>query len=302
MGERKGQNFYYPPDFNYKTHKSLNSYHGTHALRERASKIKEGFWLFGLRCRSMCEKKKIGMYYTTPLYEFKMKCHLCDNYYIIRTDPKNFDYEMVEGLRRQEKRFDPSTIDNLAPVDRSFNQKLSADAMFKKEHDADDKKKLDSEETQVARIEWIQTRMYDDYGVNSYLRRSFRGEKSQLNEKRIADEDLQKRLSTNIRLQPESKDDKIMAKQILKYKDSKSYEERSNDAREELMHKPLFSDSNIPSTSKSDAKTIITEQLRKKQSTFTTFRKRGVIESSRALGIVLSKEHPATAIDQRQMP
>lgn len=42
MGERKGQNHYYPPDFNYKVHKSLNAYHGTHALRERARKIKQG--------------------------------------------------------------------------------------------------------------------------------------------------------------------------------------------------------------------------------------------------------------------
>jgi hypothetical protein len=39
---------------------------------------------------------------------------------------------MVEGLRRQEKRFDPTTVDNLGAVDRTFNQKLAADAMFKK--------------------------------------------------------------------------------------------------------------------------------------------------------------------------
>lgn len=31
---------------------------------------------------------QVGMFYTTPLYEFRMKCHLCDNYYVIRTDPK----------------------------------------------------------------------------------------------------------------------------------------------------------------------------------------------------------------------
>jgi len=48
---------------------------------------------------------------SAPIYEFRMKCHLCDNYFIIRTDPKNFDYELVEGVRRQEIRFDPSTID-----------------------------------------------------------------------------------------------------------------------------------------------------------------------------------------------
>lgn len=48
MGERKGQNFYYPPDFNYKTHKTLNRYHGVHALRERGAKAHLG--ILTIRC------------------------------------------------------------------------------------------------------------------------------------------------------------------------------------------------------------------------------------------------------------
>lgn len=80
---------------------------------------------------------QVGHYYTTPLYEFRMKCHLCDNYYVIRTDPKNFDYELVEGCSRQEKRYDPSTIQQLGAVDRTLNLKLGADAMFKAEHEHD---------------------------------------------------------------------------------------------------------------------------------------------------------------------
>ena len=42
QGERKGQNKYYPPDFNPQKHKSLDAYHGTHPLRERAKKIHLG--------------------------------------------------------------------------------------------------------------------------------------------------------------------------------------------------------------------------------------------------------------------
>ena len=48
------------------------------------------------------------MYYTTPIYQFRMKCHLCTNHFSIKTDPANLDYIIVEGATRQERRWDPS--------------------------------------------------------------------------------------------------------------------------------------------------------------------------------------------------
>lgn len=54
----------------------------------------------GMGVRYNAEKKKCGMYYTTPLYEFRMKCHLCDNYYVIRTDPKV--RELIKNRNKQK--------------------------------------------------------------------------------------------------------------------------------------------------------------------------------------------------------
>ena len=49
----------------------------------------------GKGVRFNAEKKKCGMYYTTIIYEFSMKCPRCPQRFIIRTDPKNCDYEFV---------------------------------------------------------------------------------------------------------------------------------------------------------------------------------------------------------------
>ncbi|CAA87435.1 Coiled-coil domain-containing protein 130 homolog [Caenorhabditis elegans] len=270
MGERKGQNFYYPPDFNYKTHKSLNGYHGTHALRERAKKIDQGIlvirfempfniWCLGchnhvgMGVRYNAEKKKIGMYYTTPLHEFRMKCHLCDNYYVIRTDPKNFDYELVEGCSRQELRFDPTDIAQIGAVDRGFTQKLAADAMFKKEHEAEDKDKAATEEGRVDKLEWIQERMRDDFTANSFLRAQFRNEKKSLNETRARDANLRDKLSIGTtQLLPETEEDRRIASMMTRYRDTKTHDDHLESSRDRIESRRIFrrpEETDTPSTS-----------------------------------------------------
>ena len=42
----------------------------------------------GMGVRYNAEKTKIGNYFTTPIFQFRMKCHLCDGHYEIKTDPK----------------------------------------------------------------------------------------------------------------------------------------------------------------------------------------------------------------------
>ena len=42
----------------------------------------------GMGVRFNADKTQVGKYYSTPIFKFRMKCHLCDNYFEIQTDPK----------------------------------------------------------------------------------------------------------------------------------------------------------------------------------------------------------------------
>jgi hypothetical protein len=48
--------------------------------------------------RFNAEKKKIGMYYTTPIWSFRMKCPRCKNWWEIHTDPKVCMYSLAISL------------------------------------------------------------------------------------------------------------------------------------------------------------------------------------------------------------
>jgi coiled-coil domain-containing protein 130 len=96
------------------------------------------------------------MYYTTPVYQFRMKCHLCDNHFEIKTDPANLDYVIVSGARRQEKRFDPTQNGQVVPDDRAVVRKLADDAMFKLEHGDQDIKKSKNAEPRIKKLTALQ--------------------------------------------------------------------------------------------------------------------------------------------------
>lgn len=257
MGERKGQNHYYPPDFNWKTHGNLNRYHGTHALRERASKIHLGIlrirfempfnvWCegcenhIGMGVRYNADKKKVGDYYSTPIYEFHMKCHLCDNYFDIRTDPQNFDYECVRGLIRQDKR--PINIDGQLSKDRVASQKLATDAMFKLEHGEKDKQKKDAEGPALQRIETRQDRIfYDDFSANQAARRIHRTKKKEVQAQEKVDADLREKSSLgDLPLVAETGEDRKLASMIAKYKTVKGSEEKRCEKRHSINNQSIF--------------------------------------------------------------
>ncbi|RWS03559.1 coiled-coil domain-containing protein 130-like protein [Dinothrombium tinctorium] len=191
MAERKAVNKYYPSDFDPRKHGSINKYRGTHPLRERARKLHEGILIIrfempyniwcdgcnnhiGMGVRYNAQKSKTGMYYSTPIYKFRMKCHLCDNHIEMQTDPKNLDYMILSGARRQERRWNPSENEQIVPEDKDTSKKLSSDAMFRLEHNVEHENKANTIAPVLEQLEQFQQRWKDDYAANQLLRNKFR--------------------------------------------------------------------------------------------------------------------------------
>lgn len=238
MGERKGTNLYYPPDYDPRVG-GLNKFLGTHALRERARKLHMGILIvrfempyniwcdgcgnhIGMGVRYNAEKKKIGMYYSTPLYQFRMKCHLCDNHFEIKTDPANLDYVIVSGAKRQENRWDPKENEQVVPETKEVSCRLYDDPMYKLEHGIEDKKIAKSKDSSLENAIALNNATWkDDYSSNCALRSAFRTRKNELQKKQSLDQVLLKKSGLNIDLVNEHEDDIKLAKLLMHKRDTK---------------------------------------------------------------------------------
>lgn len=256
MGERKGVNKYYPPDFD-PSKGSLNSWLGTHPLRDRARKLHKGILVIrfempyniwcggcnnhiGMGVRYNAEKSKVGNYYTTPIYKFRMKCHLCDNHFEIQTDPKNHDYVILEGARRKEQRWDPHENEQIVPEDKTTQKKLATDPMYKLEHGSDDKQRGQVTQMSVAQIEDKREVWVDDYMLNKMARNKFREEKKQIAATKAADKALLDKSSLDIELVPEHENDQKLAG-LMKFAVTASFDENQQKKRKAIENRPLFS-------------------------------------------------------------
>ncbi|KAG6453905.1 coiled-coil domain-containing protein 130 homolog [Manduca sexta] len=256
MGERKGQNLYYPPDYDPKVG-GLNKFLGTHALRERARKLHMGILIIrfempyniwcdgcnnhiGMGVRYNAEKKKVGMYYSTPVYQFRMKCHLCDNHFEIKTDPGNLDYVIVSGARRQENRWDPTENGQIVPETKETQMRLFDDAMFKLEHKKGDEDGAKLDKPRLGRLVGRNETVWkDDYEANCSLRRNFRKRRKELEEAAVSDGLLLAKSSLDINLLPETEEDRNMAT-LLSLRPSSSIEEKQKHTRNTILNSPAL--------------------------------------------------------------
>ncbi|XP_060524136.1 coiled-coil domain-containing protein 130 homolog [Cylas formicarius] len=261
MGERKGTNKYYPPDYDPKVG-GLNKFLGTHALRERARKIHQGIIIIrfempyniwcdgcknhvGMGVRYNAEKTKVGMYYTTPVYQFKMKCHLCDNHYVIRADPANLDYVIISGARRQENRWDPTQNGQVVPETKETQKRLFDDSMFKLEHGSEDKSTSESAKPRLAKLfNRNEETWSDSYTANQKLRAEFRRKNCEQKGLEEKSRTLSKKSSLDIPLLEENEEDNRIAR-LLSMKPAKTSEENSVEIRARIVSECLLPSANF---------------------------------------------------------
>lgn len=295
MGERKGQNKYYPPDYDPKVG-GLNKFLGTHALRERAKKIHLGIIIIrfempyniwcegcknhiGMGVRYNAEKTKVGMYYSTPVYQFRMKCHLCDNYIEIKTDPGNLDYMIVSGASRQENRWDPTENGQVVPDTKEVQRKLFDDPMYKLEHVAADLQKGSDSKPRLRNLYKRSLDLWEDnYAANFKLRAAFR--------KRKQDEKQLERPQLNITLLPELEQDVVMATMLsLQAKRTTAENEKERIAK-------LINESVLPVTATSS----FSDHRREKVLNDRTYLKNlGIVKRRKVDSMTIGRSEPIVA-------
>ncbi|KAF9474673.1 DUF572-domain-containing protein [Pholiota conissans] len=206
----QGFNKYYPPDYD-PSQGSLNKARGKHALGDRARKLDQGILItrfelpfniwcgtcnnhIGMGVRYNAEKKKIGAYYSTPIFSFRCKCHLCDGWFEIQTDPKNTRYVVTSGARQKDEDWNPEENGGFAVHDTD-KEAAVVDPLAALEKTTESKHHM--ENVQKPRIESLQTISEhfnaDPYSLSLKARKRFREEKKIEQGKRKADDAIKGR-------------------------------------------------------------------------------------------------------------
>lgn len=191
----RADNMYYPPDTwdpSKKGRGNLDKLAGHHPLGERAKRLDEGIlvirfenpydgWCEGCNAhiargtRYNADKQQVGAYFSTPIYEFRMKCTLCDSVFVIRTDPERSDYTYVSGIRRKEKGYTAAAAGAVAETSKEEAAALAGHAFFKLEHTTADQRKAKAEHDRLVALQAAADARYgDDYARNASLRAAAR--------------------------------------------------------------------------------------------------------------------------------
>ncbi|TEY70103.1 hypothetical protein BOTCAL_0111g00210 [Botryotinia calthae] len=215
---------YVPPD--QEGLMSGNQLHGKHALGARANKISQGIltvrfempypiWcthcpkptIIGQGVRFNAEKKKVGNYFSTPIYSFRIKHITCGGSIEIRTDPKNTAYVITEGARKRDTGEDKVMEGDTKILSEEERENLRNNAFASLEGKVEEKERLVGSKKRLEELQDLSEQWEDPHEANRKLRRAFReGRKAREKEAGVASA-LQDKMSLGLDLLPEHEED-----------------------------------------------------------------------------------------------
>ena len=254
LAAARADNFYHGPDYDPKKHKSLNKMRGSHgALGDRARKLDQGILIirfempFHVSCskcgemiakgeRFNAEKKCIGNYLSTKIWEFRMRHH-CQEKIVIVTDPKNSLYQVVEGARQK---VDVDAADaGVLEINDADRDKIRNDAMLALESNDDHKKRARSEAEDLREIQYINDSLHGDpYALNKTLRAQMRRAKKE--DAALDEERVRLGLPASIPLLPLEDSDHVEAQIAALEKSGPSINSLVSKQRQSIMKQSIF--------------------------------------------------------------
>ncbi|KAG5980121.1 hypothetical protein E4U55_004371 [Claviceps digitariae] len=247
---------YVPPDVEGTT--SANKLHQKHALGRRASKLASHgvltvrfempfpIWCSSCRQPSLiaqgvrfnAEKKKVGHYYSSPIWSFRFRHPACGGTIEMRTDPKNTAYVVAQGGTKRDTGEGNGPRDGdeaLVIMTDQEREALRRNAFASLEKTIGDRERLIRGSERIDHLRDAQDRAWEDpYAMNQKLRRSFRVGRKERERDELATQALRDKMGLAIELVPATEEDAQRAKLV----DFGAGYER--DGAEMALAKPLF--------------------------------------------------------------
>lgn len=201
--------------------------------------------IIGQGVRFNAEKKKVGNYYSTPVYSFRFKHAACGGWIEIRTDPKNTAYVVGEGGRKRDTGEDKVGDEGGGEivVGRAGARGAAAagdDPFARIEGKVEDKKIVDQTKSRILELQSRQDRDWDDpYEVSRRLRRGFRAERKALEKEEGRKEALKDKMSLGIEIVDEDEEDTLRAA-MVDFEGAGGQSSPGGRAARGLRSKPMF--------------------------------------------------------------
>jgi coiled-coil domain-containing protein 130 len=206
--------------------------------------------IIGQGVRFNAEKKKVGYYYSTPIWQFRMKHAACSGTVEIRTDPKETRYVVTEGGKARDYGDADKVREGeggLPILTEEEREKRRTDAFAALEGKAEEKRVVEEGKKRIEELYRGRQRDWGDtWSANRRARESFRRERKIRKREDDKAEEIKNRIGTGIDLLPESEADDRRAK-LVDFGGSQSVDAGS---------KTLFSDSKAGTTTTKTSKVL----------------------------------------------